>query len=233
MYSFIKTQQLSAAMDVVMKTWARALRLRREDVLIILIVGDQLKQGCSELAGRTGRARQQVHRNLRRLEAKKVVRPAHYSDAGRVVLWQLTERGKQIFEVLHGQVRIWEAHLDRVFDLDATVSALRRAVNAIVYQTSDAAGWDNALRTPEPVFEEQVWALEATTQLLELGAQIHAEAAGEDPEELCRIERLKRRAELVREYVELHKAVEANRTDPDHEPDDDVDAEMFVEGPSA
>ena len=231
MYSFIKTQQLSAAMDVVMKTWARALRLRREDVLVILIVGDQMKGSCSELAGQTGRARQQVHRNLRRLEAKKVVRPSDYSAAGRVLLWQLTERGKQIFEVLRGQVRIWEAHLDRVYELDATVSALRHALHAIVRQTSDVKGWENALCDPDPIFEEEVWALEATTQLLELGAQIQAEAAGDDPDEVCRVERLKRKAQLEREYVELLKKVEEDRTSS--EPNDDVHGDLLVEGPSA
>ncbi|HEY0880399.1 MAG TPA: hypothetical protein VGD87_02655, partial [Archangium sp.] len=81
MYSFIKAQEFSAAMEVVIGTWARALRLRREDVMIILITGFW-KQGASELAGRTGRARQLVHRNLRGLEKKKVVCPAALSPSG-------------------------------------------------------------------------------------------------------------------------------------------------------
>lgn len=209
MFSFIKAHQFSAAMEVVMKTWARALRLRREDVMIILTIGHHRRQGTSELGAWTGRARQQVHRNLRSLERKKVVCPSLLSAAGKVMLWALTERGKRIYEVLRDQVTIWEAHLDHVFELEATMHALYRGVSALVNRPHEPGGWERSLQTPRPIETEEVWALEATTRLRELGAEIEAEVVTDDPAKARAIARSveakTRLAEQEREYVELVK----------------------------
>lgn len=206
MYSFIKAQEFSAAMEVVIGTWARALRLRREDVMIILITGIW-KQGASELAGRTGRARQLVHRNLRGLEKKKIVCPAALSPSGKVLLWELTERGRRIYDVLRDQVAIWEAHLDEVFELESTFYALHRGVAAIVGRPHDPRGWEHSLKTPRPVSAEEVWALEATARLRDLAAEIAAEVVSATPaEERANARRAAaelRRDQEEREYAEF------------------------------
>lgn len=211
MYSFIRAQQFSAAMEVLIGTWARALRLRREDVMIILITGHEYKQAASNLATWTGRARQLVHRNLRGLEKKRVVRPAVFSAAGKVLLWELTERGKRIYEVLRDQVSLWEVHLDTVFELEATVYALYRGVHAIVGRPHDSAGWERSIQTPQPLSSNEVWALEATARLRELGAEIEAELVSTDPDEQRAIDRraaaLRQFAAEEREYAELMKRI--------------------------
>jgi hypothetical protein len=174
MYSFLKLRQLGAAIDLVMLTWARALRLRAEDVSLILLVGHR-KQCAVELATWCGRTRQQVHRNLHRLELKKVLVPQLVSAAGRVQLWALGERGTRIFEVLQAQVKVWDAHLAEVYELESVMCALEGAMLAMVNRPSDSGGWEQSLRMPRPLRENEAWALEANALLEKLGEEIAAE----------------------------------------------------------
>ncbi len=99
------------------------------------------------LALRTGRARQQVHRSLRRMQRRELVMPVETSARGRVQGWALTERGWTMWGLLERSILAWEEELNRWLDVPELTRSLQRLV-MIVVNRPGGDGWGRGLLIP-------------------------------------------------------------------------------------
>lgn len=134
------------AMDLVTRAWGRQLGLDECGVMVLILLGNRDSSAC-DLAVATGRARQQVQRSLKMMQARELVCPAELSAQGRAVGWRLTELGVQYWQALEPALYEW----DEVLAAELDVLELRRLLNRtaeVMVNRRSADGWRRALLVP-------------------------------------------------------------------------------------
>lgn len=162
MRTWMAMRQAMAALDLVMRVWARQLRLSAGELMVIMLLGDQPRRCCAELALLSGRRRQQTQRTLAALHRRGFVQPARTNKKGRVQAWELTAHGRTCLERLEARVRDWDDLLSRRLDLEHLTANLQRTVEVIVRYPTGGNGWEEALNWPlEPIDRDPAAVLDA------------------------------------------------------------------------
>lgn len=154
MSTWLAAKQALTAMDRVMRGWARDLGLDECGVMVLLLLRVRGPCPAWQLALLCGRVRQQVHRSLRMMERRGLVEGRDLSARGRVQQWALTERGRDLGEILEGAMAIWDRLLGSTVELPTVVRALERMVETMVNGPS-ADGW--RLLVPDELRREPIW----------------------------------------------------------------------------
>lgn len=136
MHLFISARQSLTAMDAVLARVARAWKLSQQGLwAFMLMVEASEPVGASWLGVPSGRARQQLHRALQRLEARGLVEGlGHGTNARR---WSLTPQGHQRGQRLRAVFDEWVSMLGRRVDVPRLEADLMRVVAVLVNRPQD------------------------------------------------------------------------------------------------
>lgn len=131
-------KQALTAIDQVTRGWGRELGLDESGVMVLMLMGERGELPEWELAKLCGRKRQQVHRSLKRMERRELLRPAERSRKGRATRWTFTDRGIELWRCLERAVAAWEATLAWRYD----VGELRKTLESIAELAVNRPGAD-------------------------------------------------------------------------------------------
>ena len=144
---WLEAKRMLTAMDLVTRSWGRELGLDECGVMVLILLGDRGPSKACDLAVQSGRARQQVQRSLKMMQARELVRPSEHDERGRTVEWRLTEFGEDHWKALEPALYEWDLVLMEQLDVVELASLLRRATKVMVNRRS-ADGWGRGLMNP-------------------------------------------------------------------------------------
>ena len=147
MGSWLAMMQALTTMSLVTRGWARDLDLDECGVMVLMLLAQRGHDPECNLALRTGRARQQVHRSLRMMQRRELVAPSVTSVRGRVQGWTLTERGWRMWGLLERSVVAWEEEMARWLEIPELTRMLQRLV-MIAVNRPGGDGWRRGLIVP-------------------------------------------------------------------------------------
>lgn len=169
-------------MDVVMRVWARELLLAPGDVAVIIYLGAYGPQCCRRLALWAGRPRQQVHKSLKALAGRQIVRVDTFDGRGRTQDWALTSKGEALCERLTRRMEAWEAELRPTVELDHLAAQHEALLEALVARPLEN-GWRRGLRVPAEVRVNPYWDFASMEEALAWRNEVRRIAAAPLPEE--------------------------------------------------
>ncbi|MDP2276141.1 MAG: MarR family winged helix-turn-helix transcriptional regulator [Archangium sp.] len=212
MGSWLAMMQALTAMSLVTRGWARDLDLDECGVMVLMLLAQRGHDPECNLALRSGRARQQVHRSLRMMQQRGLVAPSVTSVRGRAQAWTLTERGWRMWGLLERSVVAWEEEMARWLEVPELTRMLQKLVMTAVNRPG-GDGWRRGLMVPHDLRVDPVRArAEMEEGLLEPAPQpvsdVPLEAAPHestginvflDADDLCVLRDLERRERIERE----------------------------------
>lgn len=143
----MEAKKMLTAMDLVTRSWGRELGLDECGVMVLILLGDNGPTKACDLAVRSGRARQQVQRSLKMMQARELICPSEHDERGRTAEWKLTELGEDYWKALEPALYEWDLVLMEQLDVIELANLLRRAAKVMVNRRS-ADGWRRGLLNP-------------------------------------------------------------------------------------
>ncbi len=158
MRSWVAVRQALSGMDIVMRAWARQLKLDGCEVMAVMLLAQRTGQSASEVALFSGRARQHAQRTLCELGRRGFVERLRVSPSGKVMAWSLTPAGEALARRLEVRLLAWEEILASRVDLPEVLASLERMTESLVNRPS-ADGWARGLMIPQEARRDSQWDL--------------------------------------------------------------------------
>jgi DNA-binding MarR family transcriptional regulator len=152
--------RLLTAMDSVRRVWARDCDVDAAEILILILLASK-RLATSDIAFKTGRHRQHVHRSLLELESRGYVEPARLSCSGKTLEWSVTEGGAAVAQRFLVRTRTWQEELlARHVDLQRFTDDAEVLTRSLVNHPT-AESWRAGLTVPRAMRLDRQWDLPA------------------------------------------------------------------------
>lgn len=159
MSAFLKLKLATAVINAVLRdAQCETLELGSdEDVLVVKWLHDEPGLAGAELAWRCGRSRSNMHRTLKRLQAKGIVEPRTSAFSGKVCGWQLTRLGAGVHDDLSRRLILWDMKLHAAAsDIDVLAERLHKVMSALLRPFDQRAPGERLMR-PERADKMPEW----------------------------------------------------------------------------
>lgn len=212
MNAWLRAREALTVMDVVMRVWARELLLAPGDVAVLIYLGTYGPQCCRRLALWAGRPRQQVHKSLKALAGRQIVRVDSFDSRGRTQDWALTSKGEALSERLTRRMEAWEAALRPEIVLDDLATQHEALLTALIARPLEN-GWRKGLRVPAEVRVNPYWDFTSMEEALAWRDEVQRIAAAPLPEEefaaqLAREAATPSRARMTKDQKDWARAIQ-------------------------